>query len=339
MQGDDERKEGRVVGGARRVLREPPPDAPIRTEKTEGIKKNPGKPTISAVDKPVRPRPISSSLSTPAILLHAPAPPSTKEKGAQQTTSAGSHAAVERRRGQDAASKTATSKAVVSSRNTTTAQVLAGAGPRKESSKASTTKTAVIPPPPSNAALNPTRGRPGAVATKFVPSKPTSRKEVAKPVLSKPTANDKVTCEDEPAEVPLPPTPPPKELVDPAPEAVELAAPEESNDAVVAQAVVSVTPEDSVAAVTSPSEDVHTPEQRPRRAMQVEQTPISALVASIERGFLHSPLSPMMEGDESMAAWEEQETREQQAVATARPVAIPPLAFGRTGMSRQALKV
>ena len=63
--------------------------------------------------------------------------------------------------------------------------------------------------------------------------------------------------------------------------------------------------------ISIPEPHTPTPEHRPQRRAEVEQTPISALVASIQRGFLSmhggSPLEPMIEEEESILVVDESE--------------------------------
>ncbi|KAI0743948.1 clasp N terminal-domain-containing protein [Daedaleopsis nitida] len=66
--------------------------------------------------------------------------------------------------------------------------------------------------------------------------------------------------------------------------------------------------------LTIPTPHTPSPEQRPQRRMEVEQTPISALVASIQRGFLSmhkgTPLPLMIEEEDSMIVGDESEADE-----------------------------
>ena len=73
-----------------------------------------------------------------------------------------------------------------------------------------------------------------------------------------------------------------------------------------------------------------TPEHQPQRRFEVEQTPISALVASIERGFLKMhqgvPLSPMKEEDESVLVGGDSDADGRVfCVEGFQPVAVQPL--------------
>ena len=353
-------KKERVVGGARRVLR-----MPETTEPAEDKGKTAAAP-VAPASKPVRPRVISTSKSTPAIPLQAAA---VREEAAKKLASSAGASS----RGGTSTKTKATTTAPAAKPNRTASSTLtqptAGSKARVAEKGKPDVDKAKIKVPSKVALPAAPRAGPGTSITvrdraaravsksKPAPTKPSQR------APSKPRSSPEVP-EVAPAEVPLPESPkvsaapsresspPPLISLDTPENSVALpAAPEPTvapaptvMDPVPNPADIplpSSTPGELSAA--SPSEptivisEPHTPTpQRPsRRAVEVEQTPISALVASIQRGFLSmngsTPLSPMREEDESVLVLEEQDNDGKVfAAGSFLPAPVAPL-FSRPG--------
>ncbi|EJF65037.1 hypothetical protein DICSQDRAFT_143742 [Dichomitus squalens LYAD-421 SS1] len=129
-------------------------------------------------------------------------------------------------------------------------------------------------------------------------------------------------------------TPPPADVVltslDPTSNTAEIPLPAETPG--------ELTPIPVVPSVNVTEPSTPTREERPqgRRMAEVEQTPISALVASIQRGFLSmhgsTPLSPMREEDESVLVVDESESDGKVfAIEGFQPVKVEPL-FSKPGV-------
>ncbi|KAM5531639.1 hypothetical protein V8D89_014691 [Ganoderma adspersum] len=357
-------KKERVVGGARRVLR-----MPETTEPVEDKEKTAAAPVVPSL-KPIRPRVISTSKSTPAIPLQAVA---AREEAAKKLASSAGASSRSRTSTKTTTAAPATKPSRTASSSTLT-QPTAGSRARV-AEKGKLDKDKAKTKVPSKIALSAApRAGPGTsitvrdrTARTVSKSKPTPTKAATKPSESAPPEprSSPEVPEVAPTEVPLPespkvvavpsrePSPPPLISLDTPENSVALPAAPEPTAPLVPTAVDPVpNPADvplpsstpGELSATSPSEptivisELHTPtpQQRPpRRAVEVEQTPISALVASIQRGFLSmngsTPLSPMREEDESVLVVEELDNDEKVFAADSfLPAPIAPL-FSRPG--------
>ncbi|PIL36065.1 hypothetical protein GSI_01725 [Ganoderma sinense ZZ0214-1] len=334
-------KKERVVGGARRVLR-----MPEATEPAEDKAKAAAAP-VAPSSKPIRPRVISTSKSTPAIPLQVA---STREEAAKKLASS---AGASSRSGTSTKTTTAapTTKPSRTATSSTLTQPTAGSRARiaekgqVDKDKAKTkvsSKTGLAAAPRAGPGTSITvRDRAARAVSK---SKPAPTKVATKPSQRAPSKSrsspevPEVVPEVAPTEVPLPespklaatpsrePSPPPLISLDTPENSVALPAAPEPTAAPTPTAVDPVPNPADIPLPSSTSGDLSavspseptivisephtpTPQPRPPRRAEIEQTPISALVASIQRGFLSmhgsTPLSPMREEDESMLVVEE----------------------------------
>ncbi|TBU64452.1 clasp N terminal-domain-containing protein [Dichomitus squalens] len=378
---DGMEKKERVVGGARRVLRMPEAAEPAPHA---GADEKGKAAAAAASSRPVRPRVISTSRSTPAIPLQSAPAREDAARARKLASSVGASA----RGGASTAAPTAAPTARLGRMASAAAATQATAGSRARASEKAQDRVADKDKPKTKVPSKPSaapRPGPGTSVTvrdrtnravsksKADPAKPSTKD--SQKTSSKPRSSPEVPEAAEtvsPAEVPLPESPklapdvPPCEASPPplisfdTPDRQDTppAAPERAASPAPADAIPSsmgptpnaaeipipaatpgeLTPTPVVPSVnvTEPSTPTRAEQPYGRRTAEVEQTPISALVASIQRGFLSmhgsTPLSPMREEDESVLVVDESESDGKVfAIDGFQPVKVEPL-FSKPGV-------
>lgn len=359
-------KKERVVGGARRVLRMPEAAEPAPRTGAED-KGNAAATSVAPSSKPIRPRVISTSKSTPAVPLQAAA---VREEATKKLASSA---------GASSGSRALTTTVTKPSRTASTlTQPTAGSRARiaekrqadkdKAKTRVSSKPSAALRAGPGTSITMRDRAARAMSESQLGPAKAMKKFSQSQKAPSKSRPSYEVEVPQvAPTEVPLPespklaavssreyspsplisldtpekPTPLPAILgltatstptaVDPVHDPADIPLPSSTS-----------TPSEPTVVISELEPEPHTPtpQQRPpRRAAEVEQTPISALVASIQRGFLSmhahdsTPLSPMREEDESVLVIEELDNDEKVFAADGPgflpvPVPVAPLFSG-----------
>ncbi|KII86620.1 hypothetical protein PLICRDRAFT_699931 [Plicaturopsis crispa FD-325 SS-3] len=312
----------RVTGGARRVPRPPTPEEPVAAapaKRARPAQPEPAQRSTTAMEEPTAKR--ARTISRPARPTVAASNPEVSHKSTHSTTTGRTlTASTSSRPGVTKANekakpvaKPAAAASSSSSARAEPAKPRAGGATQPTLAQLARTKP-LVTKKAEPAAPKASWGRP-AVTKKA--SAPALKGKASAPALKgKSTAADKKPAVVVPASVPLPPSPVPEALEDekeetPVPAAVvDVGEPADEEHIEEAQvdtpASASPTPDASESESSSRSESVEeptvslqTPPDSPSRPKNVQlpldamRTPVSALISSIEQGFLFSPASPL----------------------------------------------